>query len=66
MFQQYRDFPFEDERKEIEVRLIARGFKKAGEEQIGLKPREYRILHHFGVQGPAQEPLRYGIEWMEG
>ena len=66
MFQQYREFPFEDELKEIETRLIARGFKKALEGRSSLNPKEYRVKAHFGTQASTQEPLRYGIEWMEG
>ena len=66
MFQQYREFPFESELKEMEIRLIARGFNKALDNHAHPKSREYKIIYHFGIQGSSQEPLRYGIEWMEG
>ena len=66
MFQQYREFPFEDELKEMEIRLVARGFKKAIDGHSCLKPKEYRVICYFGAQESVQEPLRYGIEWMEG
>ena len=66
MFQQYREFPFESELKEMETRLTARGFNKLLDNHSHLKPKEYKIIYHFGAYGSSQEPLRYGIEWMEG
>jgi hypothetical protein len=66
MFQQYREFPFESELKEMEIRLIARGFNKAidNHDQIGSK--EYSLFYFNGAQGSSQEPFRYGIKWVEG
>ncbi len=66
MFQQYREFPFESEVKEMEMRLIARGFTKALNDHGQLKSKEYRLICHFGARGSCQPPLRYGIEWMDG
>ncbi len=66
MFQQYREFPFEIELKEMEMRLKARGFKKVINNHGNLSSKEYKIIHYFGAYGSKQEPLRYGIEWMEG
>ena len=66
MFRQYREYPFESELKEVETRLIARGFNKAPNNHDRLKSKEYKIIYHFGVQDSCQEPLRNGIEWMEG
>ena len=66
MFQQYREFPFESELKEMKIRLIARGFSEALDSHAHLKSKEYKIIYHFGAKGSCQEPLRYGIEWMEG
>ncbi len=66
MFQQYREFPFESELKEMETRLTARGFKKVIDNLVNLSSKEYKIIYHFGAYGSSQEPLRYGIEWMEG
>ncbi len=37
MFPQYREFPFESELKEMEARLIARGFNKAIDNLARLK-----------------------------
>ncbi len=66
MFQQYREFSFESELKEMEIRLIARGFNKLLDNCADLKAKEYKIIYFFGANGSNQEPLRYGIEWMEG
>jgi len=66
MFQQYREFPFESELKEIEIRLTARGFNKAFDNQARLEAKEYRLIYHLGAPGSCPKPLRYGIEWMEG
>jgi hypothetical protein len=66
MFRQYREYPFESELKEVETRLIARGFNKAPNNHDRLKSKEYKIIYHFGAKGSSQEPLRYGIEWIEG
>ncbi len=66
MFQQYREFPFEPELKEMETRLIARGFNKAIDNHARLKSKEYKIIYHFGTYRSNPQPLRYGIEWMEG
>ncbi len=66
MFQQYREFSFEPELKEMEIRLISRGFNKAIDNYVHLKSKEYKIIYYFGAYGSSQEPLRYGIEWMEG
>ncbi len=66
MFQQYREFSFEPELKEMEIRLTARGFKKVINNHSNLSSKEYKIIYYFGAYGSNQEPLRYGIEWMEG
>ncbi len=66
MFQQYREFPFEIEMKEMEMRLKARGFKKVINNHANLSSKEYKIIYHFGTYRSNPQPLRYGIEWMEG
>ncbi len=66
MFQQYREFPFEIELKEMEMRLKARGFKKVIDNHTNLNSKEYKIIYYSGAYGSNPEPLRYGIEWMEG
>jgi hypothetical protein len=65
MFKQYRDFSFESELKELEKRLIARGFSKVNDNYDSLKAKEYSLFFDCGTQGSAQEPLRYGIKWVE-
>jgi hypothetical protein len=66
MFQQYREFPFESELKEMEMRLIARGFNKTMDNHQQLEVKEYSLFYINGVRGSSQEPLRYGIKWVEG
>jgi len=66
MFQQYREFPFESELKEMEMRLIARGFNKTIDNHHQPEPKEYSLFYIYGAHGPSQEPLRYGIKWVEG
>jgi hypothetical protein len=64
MFQQYREFLLETDLKEMEIRLIARGFNKI-DNHAHLKPKEYKVIHRYGIQ-KSQEPFRFGIEWVEG
>ncbi len=66
MLHQYREFSFKSDLNEMEMRLIARGFGKVLDNHGDLKPNEYSLFYFYGTQESTQEPLRYGIKWVEG
>jgi len=66
MYQQYRKYLFEEDLQAMEIRLIARGFIKVPHMNVELKAKEYRKSFFLSSQKSREDPVGYGIEWMEG